>query len=281
MPAARSARWACNLPRPTLDRVPPPDLKTGTRVLSIGASHNLRDMGGYRAADDRQTRWNTLFRSGTTARLDEAAAASMRRLGIVTMYDLRDNEERRRRPIRWCDGADAAYYSRDYDLSVADLSQLILKGNFDLRAVDEIIRGAYLQMPTEQAEAYREIFKLLLDGRVPLLFACTAGKDRTGLAAALILYALGATREVIDADYTLTDAAIERLITLLTSDPRYQLLATVDRAVYLPLMRADPSYLDIAFEEMARLHGSIERYLDERLGVGPREIEHLREVLLQ
>jgi protein-tyrosine phosphatase len=251
------------------------------RLLSIGSSHNLRDMGGYPAANERRTRWATLFRSGTTANLDEAAAAQMRRLGIVTVYDLRDNEERRRRPICWCDGTEARYHSRDYALSAADLSQLIREGNFDLSAVNEVIRAAYLKMPTEQAEAYRELFNLLLEGRVPLLFGCTAGKDRTGLAAALILYALGASREVIEADYRLTDATIDELIVLLTHDPRYELLAMVDRSLYLPLLRADPSYLDIAFREMARMHGSIGDYMQVRLGVGQREIDRLREVLLQ
>ena len=251
------------------------------RLLSIGSSHNLRDMGGYPAANERQTRWATLFRSGTTATLDDTAATQLQRLGVVAVYDLRDNAERRRRPLRWREGTDATYHSRDYDLSAADLSQLIREGNFDLSTVKEIIQEAYLKMPAEQADAYRELFSLLLEGRVPLLFGCTAGKDRTGLAAALILHALGASREVIDADYKLTDVAIDELIILLTHDPRYELLATVDRALYLPLLRADPGYLDVAFREMVRTHGSIEGYMQERLGVGRREIDHLREVLLQ
>jgi protein-tyrosine phosphatase len=237
-------------------------------------------MGGYRTRDGRDIRWGTLFRSGTMANLDATGVEQIRRLGVAAIYDLRDNQERRRRPVKWHEGARVEYHSRDYELSTADLSALLRRTDIDSGAISELIHNAYRQLPFEQAASFRELFRLLLARRLPLLFACTAGKDRTGLAAALILYTLGAPCEVIEADYALTDLAIDELSAVLARDPRYGSLTTLDRAVYLPMLRADPRYLAIAFQEMARVAGSVDDYLQTALGVGPREMTELRAALL-
>jgi protein-tyrosine phosphatase len=125
------------------------------------------------------------------------------------------------------------------------------------------------------------LFRLLVQGRVPLLFNCTAGKDRTGIAAALILYSLGVPRPTIEHDYALTEREIEKLLGILLADPRYAPLAGLPREIYLPLFRADPRYLAIAFHEMEQRHGSIDGYLQTELGVGPEQLAALRELLLQ
>jgi protein-tyrosine phosphatase len=252
-----------------------------TRLIPITGSHNLRDMGGYRTVDGREVKWGTLYRSGVMAELTDSDHAEFRRLGIVVIYDLRANKERKRRPTEWHHGEKIEYYSRDYELSVGALDQLIQKGNLEADAFIEIIHDAYRELPFEQADSYRELFRLLVSGHVPLLFNCTAGKDRTGIAAALILTALGVPRATIDHDYSLTELVMEKLITVLLSDPRYAPLAQLPREDYLPILRADPSYLAIAFHEIERRYDSVTGYLDAVLGVGAREIEALREVLLR
>jgi Tyrosine phosphatase family len=87
--------------------------------------------------------------------------------------------------------------------------------------------NAYRVIPFEQADSYRELFRLLVAGRVPLLFNCTAGKDRTGVAAALILQALGVSRGTIERAYSFTELAIEKLVKILLSDARYAPLGLV------------------------------------------------------
>jgi protein-tyrosine phosphatase len=250
------------------------------RVLPIVGSHNLRDMGGYQTGDGRHVKWRTLFRSGVMAGLTEADRAEFRQLGIAAIYDLRANHERERRPTQWHHGENIEYYSRDHELSAGALDDLLARGEFAADAFTDMIHAAYREFPFEQAESYRELFRLLVAGRVPLLFNCTAGKDRTGTAAALILYALGVPRETIELDYSLTELAIEKLSSILSRDSRYASLASLPRESYLPLLRADPKYLSVAFEEIKRRHGSVPEYLDAGLGVGRREIAVLREVLL-
>jgi protein-tyrosine phosphatase len=252
----------------------------GTRVVPIAGSHNLRDMGGYKTSDGREVKWGTLFRSGVMAQLTEGDRAEFRRLGIVTIFDLRANRERARRPTQWHHGEDIDYHSRDYELSIGALDGLIHKGHLEADALLHVIHDAYRELPFEQADSYRELFRLLVAGNVPLLFNCTAGKDRTGIAAALILFALGVPLDTINHDYSLTELAMDKLIAILFADPRYAPLAALPREQYLPIVRADPTYLAIAFREIERHHGGIAEYLDKVLGVGPGEVEVLRRELL-
>ena len=251
-----------------------------SRVVPIAGSHNLRDMGGYETADGRKLKWGTLYRSGVMAQLTDADRREFRELGIVAIYDLRATQERARRPTDWHHGEAIQYHSREYEMSIGALDEMIARGTLVKEEFMRMIHDAYRDLPFEQADSYRELFALLVAGRVPLLFNCTAGKDRTGIAAALILHALGVPRKTIDHDYSLTELAMNHLESILFSDPRYAPLAALPRENYLPMFRADPDYLTIAFAEIERRHYSIVNYLDAVLGVGPREIEALREALL-
>ena len=251
-----------------------------SRFLSITGSHNLRDMGGYLADDGRHVRWLTLFRSGVMDRISDSDCAKIRRLGLAVIYDLRANHERARHPTRWHESDSIEYHSRDYEQSVGALDDLITLGGVGADAFTGLILEAYRELPFEQADSYRELFRLLIAGNVPLLFNCTAGKDRTGIAAALILSALGVSRETIELDYSLTDLVLDKLTAILTRDPRYAKLGARPREHYLPLLRADPEYLTVAFEEIERRHGTVTQYLDDVLGVGERETAALRDLLL-
>jgi protein-tyrosine phosphatase len=251
-----------------------------TRILPIVGSHNLRDMGGYQTGDGRRVKWRTLFRSGVMAGLTEADRGEFCHLGVAAIYDLRANHERERRPTQWHVGGDIEYYSRDHELSVGALDELIAHGEPLAHTFTDLIHAAYREFPYEQADSLRELFRLLIAGRVPLLFNCTAGKDRTGVAAALILFALGVPRETIDLDYALTDLSIDKLLAVLSCDSRYGRLASLPREHVLPLLRADPEYLAVAFREIERRHGNLHAYLDAILGVGKHEIAALRDVLL-
>jgi len=255
-------------------------MRAQTRVVPIAGSHNLRDMGGYETRDGRHVQWGKLYRSGVMSQLTAADREEFRRLGIVAIYDLRATKERVRRPTDWHHGADVDLFSREYELSVGALDGMIADGRLERDEFMRVIHDAYRELPFEQADSYREMFRLLVEGRVPLLFNCTAGKDRTGIAAALILHSLGVPRQTIDHDYSLTELAIDKLESILFGDPRYAPLAKLPRDHYLPMLRADPEYLTIAFQEIERRHQSVANYMEAMLGVGPREIEALERNLL-
>jgi protein-tyrosine phosphatase len=166
-------------------------------------------------------------------------------------------------------------------LSIGNLTELAKRTALTSESVLQVITETYVQLPYEQAPSYRALFQKLVEGRVPLLFNCTAGKDRTGIAAALVLHALGVPREVIFEDYALTDLVIDRLVEMMVSDPKYDFLAAFPREHYLPLMQAKASYLETAFDEMTGRHGSVDGYLREVLEIGAPEIAAIRGFLLE
>jgi protein-tyrosine phosphatase len=250
-------------------------------MVGIAGGHNLRDMGGHVARDGRRLKYNTLYRSGVMAQLSEADIQAFRQLGIVAICDFRTPHERKGKPTLWHEGEAIEYYARDYDLSSAGLEQLLRAEASEPGEVERVIHRVYRKLPDEQAEAYRTLFAMLLAGKVPLLFNCTAGKDRTGMAAALVMTALDMPPEAIEADYVETERVIEALEQILLTDPRYARLSQLGRAEYLPLFQAKPEYLATAFDEIEQRHGGVEAYFEQVLGVGKAERERLKELLLE
>ena len=116
---------------------------------------------------------------------------------------------------------------------------------------------------------------------MPLVFNCTAGKDRTGVAAALVLGALGVPRKTIDADYALSNLAVEGLVTMSAGHTQHsQAGAPMDEG-YAPLLRPKTDYQDSAFKAFDRRSGGMDGYLEFALGLSASDIERLRDALLE
>jgi protein-tyrosine phosphatase len=153
------------------------------------------------------------------------------------------------------------------DLSVAD--------------VHRVMQEVYRKLPYEQAESIGELFRRIANGRLPLVFNCSAGKDRTGVAAALLLCALGIPRATIEEDYLLTNAFLPRLIPLLQGEPGYGHVVRDRPDVAMPLLRAEPEYLAAMFEAVANREGSVATYLQAVAGISPAELRAVRAELLE
>jgi len=251
------------------------------RILNINGGHNFRDMGGYAAAGGRTVRWATLYRSGIMSKIESSESALLTSLGIVSICDLRTTKERAHRPTVWHSGSDTELLARDYEMSAGVLKNLVKDRDASSEAVAGHMHSIYRDLLREQSESYVELFRRLVAGKVPLIFNCTAGKDRTGIAAALILSALGVSREDVMADYALTNEFIEGLVELLRQDADYSdWFADQPEAAY-PLLRAEPLYLQGMFDELESRYGGLDAYLAEVLHVGPREVEAMRAHLLE
>lgn len=251
------------------------------RTLPVTGGHNLRDLGGYTTADGRTLKWRTLYRSGAIHSLTADDRAYMRRLGIAAICDLRTPHERRNRPMDWHDGLEIHYYGGVPLESGARLEQLLTSGLPPKAQMLERMHGIYRRLPFEQEASYRHLFTLLAQGRVPLLFNCSAGKDRTGLAAALILSTLGVPQETILQDYLLSNATAEALQVMITSrNSRYAEVLAQDPEAIRPVLIADPSYLATAYAAIEARYGTTETYLEQHIGVTAPQREALRALLL-
>ena len=245
-----------------------------SRVLVLDGALNLRDFGGYPSLHGGHVRRGMLYRSGAMHRLSEEAESQLARLNIAVVWDLRRRSERDAAPTRWCAAAGAELIARDHEQTPGVLAALLRDDRLEPEAARAAMTELYRVLAEGHAESYRDIFARLLDGQVPLLLNCTAGKDRTGVGAALILSALDVPRETIVADYALT-AEVADFSELLGH------YAHVPAETIAPLFASEPAYIEAMFETFDERHGGVDRFLETVLGVGAAERARLRALLVQ
>lgn len=249
------------------------DLPGWNRLLPLNGAFNLRDFGGYPSAGGHVRR-GLLYRSGTMHHLSEDEERHLASLGICTVFDLRRRGERDAEPTRWCAAAGLDLLSRDHDQSAGVLEEMLRDDELTPSRLREAMLNLYRLLAREHGPSYRIIFGRLLDGKIPLLLNCAAGKDRTGVGVALILSALDVPRDMILADYMMTSqvADFSRIVR-----GRY---ARFSRETLAPLFAADPEYLLSAFGQMEEEYGGVDAFLADQLGIGMPEKKRLRELLV-
>ena len=251
------------------------------RVPRLSGAVNFRDLGGYATDDGRTVRWKRLYRSGTTHEMTSEDLQQLASRGIRCVYDLRSNSERLQYPNRLAGVTEIDYRYRDHDRLPGDLGRLMNRSDARAEHSRAVMLALYRELPYDFRDTYAELFAQLAQGHLPLVFNCTAGKDRTGVAAALILTALGVPRAVIYQDYLLTERFYERSYALMLKDRRNVFFHGIDARLWEPMMRADSAYLDAMFEQLTTAHGSLEAYLRDELQVDAAMIESLHAHLLE
>ena len=251
------------------------------RLLPLEGGVNFRDMGGYPAADGRRVKWRHLYRSGVMSQLTPADAAALAERGIRMVVDLRSTREQVEAPTLWCGEAGVSYWSRDHDESFGHLHDMLEKGFATAEDARQVMIFGNAHLPRQQAAAFAALFRALAEGEVPVAFNCTAGKDRTGGAAALVLAALGVGRDAITADYLLTNHAVD-LRTAFRNPPdpgqaaRY---ANLDPGVRDAIRVVRPEYIAAFLDALDAEWGGVANYLAE-LGIGADALAEIRSRLL-
>jgi protein-tyrosine phosphatase len=251
------------------------------RFPALEGALNFRDLGGYRATDGRTVRWRRLYRSGTQHALTAGDLQVLADCGIRHAYDLRSSQERRDHPSRITALPGLEYAFREHEQLPGNFLELLKYSDGGAAYSRNMMLTLYAKIPFEFDSAIGSLLRRLVDGRLPLVFNCTAGKDRTGVTAALILAALGVPREDVLADYMLTEHCFERSCEMLMRGTGGGLFRGIPRQAWEPFMRAHPDYLLAMFAALDAAHGSIDRYLADRLGLHESTVEHLREKLLE
>ena len=251
------------------------------RMLRLETGQNFRDLGGYPTEDGRRTRWRRLFRSGSMSRIAGADVGRLNALRIDTICDLRTNAERSRHPTAWCAGNAIAIWHRDHEHSSGAIAPLLAQSHLTVDGVRAAMQDAYRNLPYEQAPSYRQLFLQVASGRLPLVFHCSAGKDRTGIAAALLLTAIGVPRHVVEEDYLVTNETTSTLVRFVESDTKYGPFLRAWGETAMPLLRAEPGYLSAMFEAVEARHGSVEAYLRDALELPESTVPAIRAALLE
>ena len=245
------------------------------RLIGLEAVHNFRDLGGYATADGRSTRWRTLFRSDGLYRLRGADDMSrVRQLGLKSVIDLRTEREQREQGIFPIDDIDVTFHH----LSIVDVTWSDTETpQFDDEV--EFLVWGYRDMLEIGSSRFADAMHVLAQtDSLPAVFHCAAGKDRTGVLAALLLSSLGVEDAHICADYGLTQDAMRRSIawSKVHRPELAERYATIPKAY----LAADPRAMQIILAELAQRHGSVRNYVRE-IGVADSTVEALGNLLLE
>ena len=187
-----------------------------SRLLPLVGAYNFRDLGGYATTDDRSTRWGCLYRSDTLDELTDQDLELIRSIGLLSVIDLRTPTEVERRG-RGVLGSEPIRYVNLSVLPESDAEQQATP----VARIDDVA-DRYLSYLEVGRSALVESFGLIANpDSYPLVFHCQAGKDRTGVLAALLLECLGVERSVIVYDYVLTATRMDLIIGRLRRDPHF------------------------------------------------------------
>lgn len=231
------------------------------RHFNLAGASNFRDLGGYPAKDGRAVRWRQIFRSNHLGHLTEADIEVLRGLGLKSAFDFRGTEER---AAGICALEEIAVHSLPIEPTVvAALRALVAEGTpLSSTEAVEIMRNSYRNYVVHSTPRFRALFAHLLEDRAPLVIYCTAGKDRTGFACALILHALGVPDDLIAQDYLLTNRFYRR-------DPSAS--PDLPEEVKVVLASVEASFLAAAFDAIGAEYGDLDGYFSDGLGLGAGE----------
>lgn len=250
------------------------------RDVPLAGGTNFRDLGGYATSSGRRVRWGVLFRSGHLSHLSDEGKAAFARLGITTACDFRVDVERQNENASLPDtlrietlaippGLKDRFYLHRLFASTEN-PQLIVA------AMHEILRAFVLDCTPH----YARMFEVLLADGGPILLNCSAGKERTGVGAALLLLALGVPRATVRHDFMLSARYFPVALEIDRAIQKYSVkLPERARAVALimPLLETRESYIDCVFEAIDEKHGSDADYL-RAIGLNDAQLARLRDL---
>ncbi len=257
------------------------------RLLPLEGGRNFRDLGGYRSADGRQVRWGRIYRSGVMAGLTDGDRAYLADLGVKVICDLRNPQERESEPSPFLKAGGPRVVAFEYDMntSLAGLAGLTTRD----QAIDAFA-GAYVGFLDLLTPHYTDMFARLAAGETPLAFNCSAGKDRTGMASALVLSVLGVPRETIIADYALTQVytppafyrkqMAQGAATSGLTAQQAQAFARMPPEVLDVIMGSDPEVMRRALAVVDRKHGGPIALTKARFGLTDGKIAAMRKTYL-
>jgi protein-tyrosine phosphatase len=238
--------------------------------VAVRNPSNFRDLAGHVALPMRR---GILYRSDHLGALDEDDARAITGLGVTRVLDFRGVHERTSAACRL---AGVAVHSLAIEPTIVQVISGLLDAGHTLTAEETVshMQDTYRGFVRHSTHRFAEFFAHLLESNEPTVFHCTAGKDRTGFAAALVLVALGASHDEVMRDYLLTN---ERLAPTLKNAATWSLPPVAAQVLYT----VRPEFLQAAFDEIESRRDGMEAYLREDLGLGDAERARLRELYLE
>lgn len=257
------------------------------RIVELEGAMNFRDFGGYQTSDGECVRRGILFRSNRLSQLTKSDFATLEGAGIATIFDLRAPREREADPTAWqATHLDFHTWPPGHKRRLVDMA---LDYPQNAQGAEALMLDFYAELPRTMSHAFADIIRRISNGAMPCVIHCSAGKDRTGMAAALVLSALGVSRELVLDDYAMTDRIVasedDMARSLFTGRDGGARAQGAMRERFPPeaisVMRsARPVFLESAFAGIDREYGSLASFF-EAIGIDDNVQRALRARLLE
>lgn len=256
------------------------------RVLPLEGVHNFRDCGGYAVSGGGRLRRGMLWRSGQHHGASDSDLEIIARLGLASVFDLRTARERQSHPCRRPEGfAAEVFFSDD---SVRAHAPHVAAAQATRQGTPESTRESLVRIYADIC--FRPELQAMIRGYVargaegagPSLVNCMAGKDRTGIAVAMLHLSAGVHRDDVMEDYLLTNTAGDAEARVASgAESLRAITGQLDEDVLRVLMGVEAEYLQTAITAIEQKHGTVDAYLEEALGAGAETREMLREALVE
>ena len=248
------------------------------REFPLKGTTNTRDIGGYVTSDERTLRWRQIIRSENLSRLKEDDFKKLENIGLKTVIDLRTQKEHDQGPTVWKGDNPPQFFHfpvGDAKSPWFRAQSRMMKSRFTQeQSLEHMVEG-YRIIAEEGQSSYQQLMEVVLDeSNWPLLIHCNAGKDRAGIAVALIMEALGVDRETIMDEYLLTNelARTQEKAVIMSKKPRKTKIGSnrssrgSSASAWLPIVGVHSDMLEAFYESVDEQYGSMDVFLTE-LGV--------------
>ena len=259
------------------------------RHIMLQGTPNFRDIGGYKTIDGRFVKWGLVYRTGVLSYLTSSDFTYLRQLGVRVVCDFRTRQENEEAPEKWVPHSGATMVAvpigPDNNQSPTASFEQLAQEHATIEQFQQSMEKVYANFILQFSPEYARVFTELKQDHLPLVYHCTAGKDRTGVFTALLLHILGVPQKTILEDYELTNKY------LMTSNDQtvasQKLRAQVESMMnaFTPeqrqvLMDSGPEFLKAAFSAIDKRFGSFDNYRRQALGLSDADVSALRSRLL-
>lgn len=260
-------------------------VRVAERVLPLEGGRNFRDLGGYHTQSGGQVRWGRMYRSGVMSELTANDLVYLAHLGIETVCDFRSRDEMAREPSKMAGQSGTQLVTFDYAMDMSTIGP-IMAAKTRAEATRAFAAG-YVGMAGMLKRNFTDLFARLARNEAPLALNCSAGKDRTGVASALILSALGVPRDTVIADYALSETLEppEKYIAAMRNPAAGGSAVAAEQAAFFArmsepalrvLMGSDADVMRIMLTELDDKHGGPLGFAKTHFGVDDAMVATLR-----
>lgn len=252
--------------------------------LKLEGAYNFRDLGGYRTSDGKQVKKGMLYRSENLASLTDRDYEQLAALQIKVLCDFRGADEKKRQPTKWRGSMIEEFPQPIEAQSGSSPLMAKLMSGAPPAELKAVMTSLYGDFATKNVPQYARLMRRIADGGVPVLYHCTAGKDRTGVFTAMLLATLGVPRATVMEDYlqtnqyVMTPEAIERMSASMRG---MGMNAPADATALRPVLGVEREYLEAVFAKIDQEYGSFDQFREKALGMTKLDVEKMRRMLLE